>query len=131
MGVVCSYFTASLMNIVFGATRFDTVTNVVTFLISNALTIWLFYAMWRGRQWARWTIAALLGLAVIFVLVTAINDFNWKLGLFVAYQALLPVFLSFPESVDAFIDEQKRKREVPNQLITDNSGELTLPSVSD
>lgn len=113
--VVGSYATASVLTVVFGGQRFDTTQDIATFVIQTSLTTWLFWMMWTGRQWARWTVSALIALGIIIVLVSAISSFNWRLGLFLAYQASLPLLLCFPTSVDSFIDDQKRRRKEPIQ----------------
>ena len=120
--VVGSYATASVLTVVFGSQRFDEAKDIITFVIQTSLTTWLFYMMWTGRQWARWTISALFALGIIIVLVSTISSFNWRLGLFLAYQAALPLLLCFPTSVDTFIDEQKRKRTEPIQAPQTTTG---------
>jgi len=75
------------------------------------VTAALFYAVWRGQQWARWLMVGLLGLGLLLTAPGMLRSMHPLLIGVVLQLGITLALLAFPPSVSAFISHQRRRYE--------------------
>jgi hypothetical protein len=108
--VISSYFTLAFILELVKVNQVYTLINALEFVINILLSGGLFYAIWKGHNWAKWTFYALTAIGIIRSLVIISQNFNWSVVASLAYCFILPVAILYPESVDEFLKDQKMKR---------------------
>jgi len=79
-------------------------------IVRLALTVALFYAIWRGANWARWLVVCLLGLALLLIPFSLQRVGVHPLLLGLGLQFLVGLgLLAFPPSVAVFLSHQRAR----------------------
>src|SRR5690348_1373052 len=73
------------------------------------VTAALFYAVWRGRVWARWLTVGLLSLGLLLAIPPTLRTMHpFLIGISLQF-AIAVSLLAFPPSVSAFLEFQRAR----------------------